>query len=178
MLWDDYVAPEESATVRRARQARRGGETVGDHDNTWVTKSGRRLSVLWSCILLPAVDERRLLLVSGRDVTERKQREIQLQRERDITSTLMQAIPSIVVVVDREANIVDGGVDETRAGVNDAFREALGWPDSEIVRTSVLDLIDPGRRLLRADGDRLGSERRAERRARDAVAEGRTATTS
>ena len=143
VLWDDYVAPEESATVRQLIKRVAAGETVGDHDNTWVTKSGRRLSVLWSCILLPAVDERRLLLVSGRDVTERKQREIQLQRERDITSTLMQAIPSLVVVVDREANIVDGGVEATRAGVNDAFREALGWPDSEIVHTSVIDLIDP-----------------------------------
>ena len=108
-----------------------------------MTKSGRRLSVLWSAILLPAVDERRLLLVSGRDVTERKQRELQLQRERDITSTLMQAIPSIVVVVDREGEIVDNGVDPSRAGVNDAFREAIGWPDEEIVHTSVLDLIDP-----------------------------------
>jgi PAS domain S-box-containing protein len=142
VLWDDYVAPEEAATVRELVHRVAAGETVGDHDNTWVTKSGRRLSVLWSSILLPAVDERRLLLVSGRDVTERKQREIQLQRERDITSTLMQAIPSIVVVVDREANIVDGGVDAERAGVNDAFRETLGWPDGEIVHTSVLDLID------------------------------------
>ncbi len=143
VLWEDYVAAEEAASVRDIVKRVAGGETIGDHDNTWVTKSGRRLSVLWSCILLPAVDDRRLLLVSGRDVTERKQREVQLQRERDITSTLMQAIPSIVVVVDREANIVDGGVDATRAGVNEAFREALGWPDSEIVRTSVLDLIDP-----------------------------------
>ena len=119
------------------------GEVVGDHDNTWVTKSGQRLSVLWSAILLPSVDGRPVLLVSGRDVTERKQREVQLQRERDITSTLMQAIPSIVVVVDREGVIVDGGVDVNRAGVNEAFREALGWPDEEIVRTSVLELIDP-----------------------------------
>jgi len=143
VLWEQYVVPDEAAEVRRLVGRVVAGEAVGDHDNTWVTKSGRRLSVSWSCIRLPSIDERRLLLVSGVDVTERKQREIQLQRERDITSTLMQAIPSIVVVVDREGNIVDGGVDATRAGVNDAFREALGWPDEEIVRTSVLELIDP-----------------------------------
>jgi PAS domain S-box-containing protein len=111
------------------------------------------------------------------DITERKRRALQLQRERDITQTLMQAIPSLVVVVDAEAIIVDSGVDETRAGVNDAFRRAFGWDDAELVRRSVLELIDeedgylarmaiasaangvaaPEResRWLRADGDRL-----------------------
>ena len=173
VLWDDYVAPEEAAMVRQLVQRVAAGETVGDHDNTWVTKSGRRLSVLWSCILLPAVDDRRLLLVSGRDVTERKQREIQLQRERDITSTLMQAIPSIVVVVDREANIVDGGVDM------DARRRQRRVPRGTRLarqrdRAHERPRPDrPRRRLLRADGDRLCGERRAERRARDTVAQGR-----
>ena len=55
----------------------------------------------------------------------------------------MQAIPSLVVVVDSDGLIVDAGYDETRAGVNNAFRSALGWDDGQIVRRSVLDLIDP-----------------------------------
>ncbi len=123
--------------MRQLVQRVAAGETVGDHDNTWVTKSGRRLSVLWSSILLPAVDERRLLLVSGRDVTERKQREIQLQRERDITSTLMQAIPSIVVVVDREANIVDGGVDASApASTTRSARRSAGPTARSCTRAS------------------------------------------
>ena len=56
------------------------------------------------------------IVAGGIDITERKQRELQLQRERDITQTLMQAIPSLVVVVDSEAIIVDSGVDETTGG--------------------------------------------------------------
>ena len=143
VLWKDYVAPEEADEVRALIGRVVAGEAVGDHDSTWVTRSGTRFAVSWACIRLPSIDERRLLLVSGVDVSERKQREVQLQRERDITSTLMQAIPSIIVVVDREGMIVDSGVDEARAAVNDAFRETLGWPDDEIVNTSVLDLIDP-----------------------------------
>ena len=143
VFWDTYVAPEDSARVKALVARVAAGETVREHDHTWITKSGRRLAVSWSCTRLPSIDERRLLLVSGVDVTERKQRELQLQHERDITSTLMQAIPSIVVVVDREGMIVDNGVDAARAAVNEAFRTALGWPDEEIVGTSVLELIDP-----------------------------------
>lgn len=148
VLWDDWIAPEDSAAVRSLIGRVVAGEAVGDHDNTWVATSGRRLAVSWSCIRLPSIDERRLLLVSGVDVSERKERELQLQRERDITSTLMQAIPSFVVVVDRHGIIVDSGVEETRAGVNDAFRRALGWADEQLVRRSVLDLIDPAHGYL------------------------------
>ena len=142
VLWDTYVAPEDSARVRALIGRVAAGETVGHHDHTWITKSGRRLAVSWSCIRLPSIDERRLLLVSGVDVTVRKQRELQLQHERDITNTLMQAIPSIVCVVDREGMVVDSGVDSGRAAVNEAFREALGWSDESIVHTSVLELIE------------------------------------
>jgi len=143
VFWDTYVAPEDAARVKALIGRVAAGETVRDHDHTWITKTGRRLAVSWSCIRLPSIDERRLLLVSGVDVTERKQRELQLQHERDITSTLMQSIPSIVVVVDREAMIVDSGVDATRAAVNETFRSTLGWPDEALVGMSVLDLIDP-----------------------------------
>ena len=83
------------------------------------------------------------IVVGGIDVTERKQREVQLQRERDITATLMQAIPSLVVVVDNDGAIVDAGYDESTAGVNNAFRAALGWADGQLVRRSMLDFIDP-----------------------------------
>ena len=143
VFWERYIDPAEAAEVREAIGRVAAGEAMGDHDNTWVTTSGKRISVAWSCIRLPAIDDRQLLLVSGTDVSERKQREVQLQLERDITSTLMQAIPSIVVVVDREGMIVDSTVDPSRAAVNDAFREAFGWKDEQIVLSSVLDLIDP-----------------------------------
>jgi len=41
-------------------------------------RAGRRLTVAWSCTPLPPMDERSLLLVSGVDVTDRRQRELEL----------------------------------------------------------------------------------------------------
>ena len=173
VFWDTYVAPEDSARVRALIGRVAAGETVGHHDHTWITKSGRRLAVSWSCIRLPSIDERRLLLVSGVDVTVRKQRELQLQHERDITNTLMQAIPSIVCVVDREGMVVDSGVDSGRAAVNEAFREALGWSDESIVRHERARADRRRRRVLRAHGDRVCRERRRECAAREPLAAGR-----
>jgi PAS domain S-box-containing protein len=142
-LWELVAAPDEADGFRAAITDAIATGSLVERETTWVSLAGERRSVAWSCRPLGEVNGQPLHLVCGTDVTERRQRENQLQRERDITSTLMEAIPSIVVVVDEEAMIVDSGVDESRAGVNEAFRLALGWPDEQIVRRSVLDLIDP-----------------------------------
>jgi PAS domain S-box-containing protein len=134
--------PEDADELRAAVLAAIDTEVLVEHEATWVTRTGPRLAVTWTCRRLGDAREHPLFLVCATDVTEHRVRERLLQRERDITSTLMQAIPSLVVVVDSDATIVDSGVDETTAGVNDAFRLALGWPDESLVHRSVLDLID------------------------------------
>jgi signal transduction histidine kinase len=48
------------------------GDQPREHDNTWLTSSGRRLSIAWTCTPLPEIDERRIFLITGVDITERK----------------------------------------------------------------------------------------------------------
>ena len=48
------------------------GEPAREHDNTWLTSAGERLSIAWTCTPLPEIDERQLLLITGVDITERK----------------------------------------------------------------------------------------------------------
>jgi PAS domain S-box-containing protein len=74
------------------------------------------------------------------DVTERKQRTLELQRERDATATLVQTIPTLIVVVDENAHIL---VNEGRAGINRAFKDRLGWSDDEVAGRSLLEFIHP-----------------------------------
>ncbi len=143
-FWDVFIdESERPAMIGRFRDAA-PDFPPSQYENAFVNARGEQRVIEWgSAPVRDAVGRVTSIVAGGIDITERKQREVQLQRERDITSTLMQAIPSIVVVVDHEGIIVDSGVDESRAGVNEAFRTALGWPDELLVRTSVLDLIDP-----------------------------------
>jgi PAS domain S-box-containing protein len=143
-FWEVFIDPAE-----REAMARRFHESAPDfapapYENTFTHARGERIVIEWRrAPITDAAGHVTSIVAGGIDITERKQREMQLQRERDITETLMQAIPSLVVVVDSDGVIVDSGVDETRAGVNNAFRHALGWADSALVRRSVLDFIDP-----------------------------------
>ena len=143
-FWEVFIDEDDRSGLRRRFRAAAPDFAPAQYENSFTNAVGERHVIEWrSAPVTDAAGTVVRIVAGGIDITERKLRELQLQRERDITQTLMQAIPSLVVVVDSEAIIVDSGVDETTAAVNDAFRRALGWPDSTLVRRSVIDLIDP-----------------------------------
>ena len=76
------------------------GEVVGEHDHHWVTSTGRRLLIAWTCTPLPRLDDRTLFLISGVDVTERVEREQEVQRRRDFLNAITRAVPSFLIAVD------------------------------------------------------------------------------
>lgn len=141
VLWERYGAPEDADEMRRHVERTIADGSVEQIDSTWVTSSGRRLTVSWACSRLPPIDERPLLLVSGLDVTERRQRELEIQRERDATTTVLQAIPGVILLLDRSGCIRDRDVGNPLAAVNRSFRETFRWTDTELVGRSFLDLV-------------------------------------
>ena len=72
VFWEDFVDPAEADDVRSLVQAIAAGGPSREHDTTWITSSGERLSIAWTCTPLPEIDERKLLLITGLDITERK----------------------------------------------------------------------------------------------------------
>ncbi len=72
VFWEEFIDPSEADNVRSLLQAVTAGEVPREHDNTWRTSSGERLSIAWTCTPLPEIDERELLLITGVDITERK----------------------------------------------------------------------------------------------------------
>jgi PAS domain S-box-containing protein len=160
VFWEKYIAPEEAADVAVVIARVAAGEVVEARDNTWLTRSGRRLTISWSCTRLPSIDDRHLLLVSGVDVTERKRREAEVQTERDFLSTVANSIPSLLALVDADGVI-------TPHGVNRAFREVTGFEEHELVGRAVWDAVadesdrgaiqDTFHRAVEA-GDPLGGE--------------------
>ncbi len=143
-FWDVFVDEGDREALQERFRDAAPDFAPGQYENTFTDARGERRVIEWrSAPVTDASGRVSSIVAGGIDITERKQREVQLQRERDITDTLMQAIPSLVVVVDSNGIIVDSGVDETRAGVNNAFRNVLGWTDHALVRQSVLAFVDP-----------------------------------
>jgi PAS domain S-box-containing protein len=70
-----FSAPEDVPTVRAAIAAAAAGQEPVEQETTWVTRDGRRVLVAWTVTPLPEREEARRLVISGSDVSERKQRE-------------------------------------------------------------------------------------------------------
>jgi PAS domain S-box-containing protein len=134
-FWDVFIDANERDAVRERFAELAPDFPPRSYENTFTNARGEVRVIAWESA--PVVDDNGAvvrIVAGGIDITERQRREHELQRERDITDTVLHAIPSLTVVVDDDGVIVDRD-DESPdwAAVNTAFRDLLGWPDAAIV---------------------------------------------
>jgi PAS domain S-box-containing protein len=81
-FWDVFIVPEEREHVRRLVEdvVTEGGR--GEFESTWIGAGGDRRQVTWSTTPLRDDRGQPRVLISGIDVTERTQQEIELRRSR------------------------------------------------------------------------------------------------
>jgi PAS domain S-box-containing protein len=133
-FWDVFISPGERDAVRE-RFTNNPAHPAATWENTFVNPRGEEMVIAWSTA--PLLDEAgnvRNIICGGLDVTERKQHEIELDRERDFLSKMSDITPSLLIVVDDEAKIVEDAV-------NDSFVEVMGWSDEEMLGRSFVDLF-------------------------------------
>jgi PAS domain S-box-containing protein len=135
------MGPEHEAESGALDRRIRSGEVIAGLETTRRRKDGTNVDVEVAAAPVRGSDGSSVGLIAlYLDVTERKRREIELQRERDATETLVQTIPTLIVVVDENAHIL---LDDGRAGINRAFKDRLGWSDDDVGDRSLLEFIHP-----------------------------------
>jgi PAS domain S-box-containing protein len=82
VFWEHFVDEPEVDAVRRVIQRVIAGGPAEGTDSTWVSKTGRRLAVAWTCTPLPRIDERSIFLITGVDITARKHMEEEIRASR------------------------------------------------------------------------------------------------
>ena len=161
LYWDVFIDPAEREAVQARFDALAPDFPAGEYENTFTNARGEQRVIFWRAA--PVRDESGAVtgIVSGGvDITERRKREHQLERERDASTTAFESIPSIMVVLGRDGTIRDRDLDNPRIGANRAFRQALGWRDHELVERAVPRPDRRGRRWARSERPR-GSGRRS-----------------
>ncbi|MDQ3822921.1 MAG: PAS domain S-box protein, partial [Actinomycetota bacterium] len=136
VFWEKYVHPDDADAVREAIARVVAGEPPSERDSRWITSTGRSLVIAWSCTPLPQIDERRLFLISGVDVTERKRQELEVQRQRDLLEAVADASPSLLVVIGPDGRVA-------RDGVNLATRRLTGYEADEIDARPFWEVFSP-----------------------------------
>jgi PAS domain S-box-containing protein len=124
VFWEHWVDPVEADEVRARIERTVRGESLGEHDNLWVTSKGERLSIAWTCTALPRLDERPLFLITGIDVTERRRREEEIRAAEERLRAIIESAPVAIVEIGQ-----NGLVNLW----NPAAERIFGWPPEEVL---------------------------------------------
>ncbi|HEY1317030.1 MAG TPA: PAS domain S-box protein [Gaiella sp.] len=137
-FWDVFISREErEAMIERFHQAA-PDFVAAEYENIFTDARGQERVIAWRTA--PLVDESGnvvRIVAGGIDISDRKRREIDLQRQRDFANTVADTIPSYIVITDREGIVVP-------MGANRAFCDAFGKHVDELAGTSILDLVAAG----------------------------------
>jgi PAS domain S-box-containing protein len=150
-FWNLFIEPGERDGMIARFHALAPDYPAGEYENTFTNARGEVRTIYWRAAPVKDAAGRVVSIVSGGlDITDRRKRELDLERERDATTTALESIPSIAVILDRSGTIRDRDIDNPRVGANRAFRQAVGWRDHELVGRAFTDLIvedDDGRAI-------------------------------
>jgi PAS domain S-box-containing protein len=127
----DHLRDEHERLVDKVRR----GIVQAGHETARKRKDGELVDVeISSAPIRDSTGEVVSYMTVYVDVTERKRREKEVERERDFLDTLADAVPSFLVVVDSEGRLVDDAV-------NRAYTETFGWTSEELEGRSFLELV-------------------------------------
>ena len=162
-FWDAFIDDtEREAMIQRFHDAS-PEFPAAEYENAFTDAQGKDRVIAWHTA--PLADESGnvvRIIAGGIDITDRKRREVDLQRQRDFATTVANAIPSFIVITDHDANVVP-------LGANRAFCDAYGPEPRGAGRPLVPRARRARRRVHRAHGDRRRRERRPSGRARVTV---------
>lgn len=136
--FDDLHVNEPPYTTERAEQHIRKAATEGPQTFEWLdeTKDGEPLPVEVHLSTTTIDGDERVLAVV-RDITDRKRREVELQRERDRFNALFQNASDAIVYsefVDDEPIVRD---------INPAFQSTFGYEDESVIGRPIDEVIVP-----------------------------------
>ena len=132
-----FVGPDETGEFRRLVEDVRAGRVYSGYETTRHRKDGSPIEV--SVSAAPVRDSSGAVvshMALFADISERKQREVELQGERDFLDKVGETVPSMLVLTDREGLVLPDGA-------NRAYREAVGRPTEECAGRSFLELVHP-----------------------------------
>lgn len=116
---------------RLAYQIRRE-ESRYEGEKVYLHESGREIPVEVSSVLYRNQNGRVISINNFKDLTDRKNTENELKRERDFRKAAESSIPGIFFILDKQGAMIDW---------NNAFRDELGYDLDEIPGINAIDFI-------------------------------------
>jgi PAS domain S-box-containing protein len=133
-FWENFLIPEEMASVKDVFEDLRSGNFPNQHDNYWLMKNGDRRLISWSNTALVDEDgEVEYIVATGIDITDRADAEEALRRSEKRYRQLVESAHEGVWVID---------ADNKTTFVNAHMAGMLGYAVEEMVGKHLFSFMD------------------------------------
>jgi PAS domain S-box-containing protein len=142
----EFIYPEDLEPTRTEMRLARKGRQTRNFETRYVHKSGRTVPLTWSGIWS---EPEKKHFFFGRDMTERKAAEKNLERTRAFFNSIIESLPAIL--------LVKTAADGKMVLANSAAEELLGYERSEIIGKTATELLSlqDAQFILRQDAQAL-----------------------
>jgi PAS domain S-box-containing protein len=130
-----FVPPDLRKEFDDLSERARSGESISGYETVRARRDGSLIDVaIAAAPIRDRTGEIVAYMALYADISTRRRRERELERERDFLSTTANAIPSLLAVLDEQGLV-------TERGVNNAFRRVMGYTDEEVVGRSLWRIV-------------------------------------
>jgi PAS domain S-box-containing protein len=130
-----FVPPELRTEFDDLSERARAGEVISGYETLRARRDGSLIDVaIAAAPIRDRTGEIVAYMALYADISARRHRERELERERDFLSTTANAIPSLLAVLDEQGVV-------TERGVNRAFRHVMGYEEAELVGRSLWRMV-------------------------------------
>ncbi|HEX2303871.1 MAG TPA: PAS domain S-box protein [Gaiella sp.] len=134
-FWEIFIDPDEREEVIQRFRDAAPSYAPTEYENVFTDARGQQRVIAWrTAPLVDANGDVIRIIAGGIDITDRKRREVELQRQWNFARTVADTIPSFIVITDHEAIVV-------AQGANRAFCEVFGRTVEELEGSSFLELV-------------------------------------
>ena len=130
------IVPQADVELVQAETARRPADVTSQYEARILTKDGTETPVIVSARPLFEGDTFVGVLSAFTDITQRKQAEEALRRERDFSQSIIETTPALVVVLDADGHITL---------FNRACEELTGYTAAEAIGHAMWEFLIPER---------------------------------
>lgn len=155
MNWPSFVHPDDRAIMVKRHQERRLGSVPVEksYEFRFINRQGEIRNILLTVDLIPGTKKS---VASMLDITDRKNKEIQLQESESRYRELFELSPAPMLIYEKGTlHFVD---------INEAFAKKYGYPRDQILRMKLPDLYPPQQKgpiaelAARINGHRVAGE--------------------
>ncbi len=126
----DFVHPDDRATTQAGMENLKAGQDIHSFENRYRCRDGSYRWLLWTATPFAG---QQLIYAAARDVTERKQTEETLAKERNLLRTLMDHLPDHVFVKDTASRFVTANSATLRTLGARSLAEVVGKTDFDFL---------------------------------------------